>query len=134
MPDYKTKIKREEDTKLRMYKCSEDRWTIGTGHNIQDNGISQAVSDLILDEDLEVAINDAKAVISNFDDLSDTRKIVLVDMAFQMGKSRLSGFKKMIEAIEIEAWNVAVIEMLDSRYANQTPNRANRNATLMKKG
>lgn len=134
MPDYATKIRYEENEKLKMYKCSQNKWTIGVGHNIEDNGISQAVSDLMLKEDLEIAINDAKSIASNFGDLSDDRKIALVDMSFQMGKNRLSGFKNMIQAIEIEAWNVAAIETLDSRYARQTPNRANRNAKLMKKG
>lgn len=134
MPDYETKIRREEGEKLQMYKCSEGKWTIGVGYNIEDNGISQAVSNLMLKERLEIAISDAKTIIPNFYDLSEVRKIALVDMSFQMGKGRLSGFKNMIQAIEIGAWNVAAIEMLDSRYAQQTPNRANRNASLMKVG
>lgn len=134
MTDYSARIKREEDTKLRMYKCSMDRWTIGTGHNIQDNGISQAVSDLMLQEDLEVAVSDASSLISNFNALSYNRREALVDMAFQMGKSRLSGFKNMMQAIEMEAFDVAAIEMLDSRYAEQTSGRANRNANLMRVG
>lgn len=134
MVDYKKKIKREEGTSLQMYKCSMGKWTIGTGHNIENNGISQDVADLILDEDLEVAINDAKSLVSNFNDLSDNRKIVLVDMSFQMGKTRLGGFKSMIQAVEISAFNVAASELLDSRYARQTPPRANRNADLMRKG
>lgn len=134
MLDYKLKIRIEEGTRLDMYKCSQGKWTVGTGHNIEDNGISQAVADLMLDEDLAIAESDAKSLVSNFNNLSDNRKIVLVDMSFQMGKTRLSGFKRMIEAIEIGAWGVAAFEMLDSRYAEQTPNRANANAELMKKG
>jgi len=132
MPDYKTKIKDEESTRLRMYQCSEGKWTIGTGHNIEDNGISPAVSDLMLEEDLHVSIADATSLVSNFKNLPDNVKIVLVDMAFQMGKGSLSGFKKMIQAVEIKAFDVAASELLDSLYARQTPARANRNAELMR--
>lgn len=134
MTDYRTKIEAEEGKKSKIYKCSQGYLTGGIGHNLDANGLSDAVIDLMYKEDEAVAIKDAKALVSNFNDLSDNRKIVLVDMAFQMGLSRLSGFKNMIQAIEIEAWNVAAIEMLESRYARQTPNRANRNADLMKKG
>jgi len=132
MPDYKTKIKDEESTRLRMYQCSEGKWTIGTGHNIEDNGISPAVSDLMLEEDLHVSSADATSLVSNFKNLPDNVKIVLVDMAFQMGKGSLSGFKKMIQAVEIKAFDVAASELLDSLYARQTPARANRNAELMR--
>lgn len=134
MPDYKSKIESEEGYKSKPYRCSEGKLTIGIGHNLDANGLSDAVIALIFKEDEAQAINDAKALVSNFSDLSDNRKIVLVDMAFQMGKGRLSGFINMIQAIEIEAWNVAAIEMLDSRYSRQTPERAKRNADLMKKG
>lgn len=132
MIDYKAKINSEEGTRLRMYKCSENKWTVGVGHNIEDNGISPAVSDLMLEEDLEVSIADAISLVSDFSGLPDNVKIVLVDMAFQMGKGSLSGFKKMIQAVDIEAFDVAAIELLDSLYARQTPARANRNAELMR--
>lgn len=134
MTDYRTKIEAEEGRKNKLYKCSLGHVTGGIGHNFDANGLSDAVIDLIYDEDEAIAIKDAKGLVSDFYALPDNVKLVLVDMAFQMGKSRLRLFKNMFQAIEVEAWDVAAIELLDSRYARQTPNRANRNAELMKKG
>lgn len=134
MTDYRTKLESEEGLRLKPYKCSEGKLTIGIGHNLDANGISLAVANLIYKEDEARAIKDAKSLVSNFNDLSDDRKTALVDMAFQMGKTRLRGFKNMIQAVEIGAFDVAAKEMLDSRYARQTPSRANRSAELMKKG
>ncbi len=134
MIDYKEKIESEEGYRRLPYRCSEGKLTIGIGHNLDANGLSDAVINLIFEEDEARAIKDAKSLVSNFDGLSDNRKIALVDMAFQMGKGRLKGFKNMIQAVEIEAWDVAAIEMLDSKWARQTPNRAGRNADLMRKG
>ena len=57
---------------------------------------------------------------------------VLVDMAYNLGVPRLMGFEKMLAAIERMDWKAAAAEVLDSRYARQVPNRAERNALLLR--
>jgi len=47
-------------------------------------------------------------------------------MAFQLGQRGLSKFKNMNSAIERKEWVEAAVEMMDSRWAGQTPNRATR--------
>ena len=49
---------------------------------------------------------------------------VLVEMSYQMGLSGVSKFKKALHAMQMLQWNVAADELLDSRWAKQTPNRA----------
>ncbi len=132
MANYKEKIKAEEGVELKLYKCSGDKWTIGYGHNIEDRGISPAVADFILGEDIRIALDDVESLVDDFKALPDNIKLVLVDMSFQMGKPSLSCFKLMLKAIEVKAWDVAATELLDSLYARQTPARANRNADLMR--
>ena len=51
---------------------------------------------------------------------------VLVEMAYQMGLTGLNGFVKMLTAIELGDYETAAFEGLDSKWAKQTPNRANR--------
>ena len=47
-------------------------------------------------------------------------------MMFNMGRPRLSKFKKMNEAITNEDWIEASVQMEDSRWYNQVTNRAKR--------
>lgn len=37
----------EEGLRVKPYKCTADRWTIGYGRNLQDNGISQQEAELL---------------------------------------------------------------------------------------
>lgn len=132
MTDYRTTLIADEGLRLDMYKCSGDKWTIGVGHNLEAKPISRKAAMVILDDDISDAERDAKTLVSDFNGLSDNVKIVLVSMVFQMGKRGVSNFKNMLQAIEIGAFDVASIEMLDSRWAKQTPNRAKRLAERMK--
>ena len=47
-------------------------------------------------------------------------------MCFNMGAPRLSGFKKFIAGVNAGDWNTAAVEMMDSRWARQVGNRAER--------
>lgn len=134
MPDYRTHLEFEEGLRLKPYKCSEGFTTIGIGHNLDAKGISNAVADLMYKEDEREAIGQAKRLVDDFNALSDNRKIVLVSMVFQMGYNGVTRFKNMIQAINIGAYDVAAIEMLDSRWASQTPERTNRLSTMMENG
>jgi lysozyme len=129
----KDMISEHEGKRLDMYQDSENIWTVGVGHNIQERGISEAVCSLMLEEDIEEAINDADT-FRWFEDLNDPRRAVIVDMVFNMGLTRFSGFKKTIQFIENELYNSAGIEMLDSKWANQVGRRAIRLSEIMKTG
>jgi len=122
----------DEGKKLELYKCSGGFFTIGIGHNLEAKGISEAVCALMLEEDRNEAIEGAKALVSQFDELPDNVKIVLSSMVFQMGKQGVSQFVNMIRAVEMGDYETASIEMLDSLWASQTPNRANKLSRMMK--
>ena len=51
-------------------------------------------------------------------------KGVLIEMAYQMGLNGLATFKKFIRALKRQDYRRASKEMIDSRWANQTPGRA----------
>lgn len=65
---------------------------------------------------------------------SQPRQDILTSMAYQMGVSGLSEFHHMLEAICNQDWNEAAAQMLDSTWAKQTPERANRHADVMRSG
>jgi lysozyme len=65
-------------------------------------------------------------------DIDDLAKEIIVEMIFQLGKTGVSKFKNMWKALSELNYVGASFEMLDSRWAKQTPNRANGMANLMK--
>lgn len=127
-------IEADEGRRNKPYKDSLGILTIGVGRNLEDRGLRDSEIDLMLTNDIAEAVEVAKRLFKSFERLSDTRKAVLVNMAFQMGETRLAGFKGVREAVEAQAWAQAAAAMLDSRWATQTPKRAARLAEQMRQG
>jgi len=129
----KDMITEHEGKVLELYQDSEGIYTIGVGHNLESKGISEAVCDLMLEEDINEAIDDADT-FRWFEDLTDPRRAVVVDMIFNLGLTRFSGFKKTIQFLENGLYQSAAKEMLDSRWANQVGRRAIRLSEIMRTG
>jgi lysozyme len=76
----------------------------------------------------------ASSIKDAYQNCDEVRKAVLVSMAYQMGVDGLSCFKKTIKFIEDGLFDCAAMEMLESRWADQTPERAERHADMMHSG
>lgn len=123
-------LKRHEGLRLHPYKCPADRWTIGYGRNLEDNGISEEEAETLLANDADRVIHSLQSIPS-FNALSVQRQAVLANMAFQMGFASVMRFKNMWAAVEKQDYKTAAAEMLNSRWAGQTPNRASELARIM---
>lgn len=115
------------------YEDSVGVQTVGIGFNLEE-GFTLAECKAVLMLRQEKFINELRAHIPAFMDVCQIRKIVLIDMAYNLGIVRLSGFKKMLAALDRGDYKLAADEMLDSRYAAQTKGRARRNAFMMRTG
>lgn len=128
-------IKLDEGERLVAYKDSLGIPTIGVGHTkgvkMGDTCTKQQSYEW-LKEDVEQALKDARAVCSSFDELSDPRKGVIVNMAFNLGRTKLSGFKNTLRLINQGNYEQAAKNMLLSLWAVQVGERANRLAYRMK--
>jgi lysozyme len=129
----KAQIKVDEGVRFKVYRDSLGIETVGVGRNIRDKGLSMQEVDLLLDNDLTDAERDARAIFPTFDKLSDIRKAVLLNMSFNMGRERLSKFKKLRAAVQDEDWAEAARQMLLSTWASQVGARATRLAQQMEK-
>lgn len=131
------RLHKEEGYENFPYSCTKGKTTIGVGHNLTDRGLSSRIIDLILEEDVDQAHEDATAWLGEdtFNRLTDVRKLVVVDMSFQLGLTSLRKFKNTRKAIIEENWSKAKEEMLDSVwYREDTPDRAAALAELMERG
>ena len=128
-------IIKHEGLRLRMYKdnATPPRWTIGYGHNIEDNGISKKAADLILADDLAAARHDCTR-LSWFEDLDENRQLVIINMVFNMGLPTFKQFKRTIHFLDMGMFPEASEEMLDSKWADQVGTRADELSEIMRTG
>lgn len=131
-----SQLSTDEGRKRRIYldTASPPKWTGGVGRNLTDNGFSEDEIDLMLSNDIIHATSTARSLVPGFDQLSDVRQEVLVNMAFNLGYSRLAGFKMMLAAVNSSSWDDAASQMLNSKWADQVGARATRLAFAMRTG
>ena len=127
-------LKRDEGVELKAYQDTVGIWTIGIGRNLQDVGVSMAEAEFLLATDIDVAVSELQRTFDWFEDLSDARQRVCVNMCFNLGLTRLLGFKKFLAAMEEGDWETAGVEMLDSKWARQVGARSTRLKDLLVEG
>lgn len=124
----------DEGCKPKPYTDTVGKLTVGVGRNLDDVGLRPDEIDYLLGNDVTVATATARRLFPSFEGLSDARKAVLVNMAFNLGEARLGAFKRFRDAVEAKAWPQAAAEMLDSTWAKQVGQRAVRLAKAMEAG
>jgi lysozyme len=133
---YKKMTKTFEGLRLKPYKCTAGKLTIGYGRNLDDVGISQAEADMMFERDFAQAEAETRRLCKAFnidcESLIEQRFYVLTDMMFNMGYDRLSKFKRMLTALSKGQYDTAADEMIDSSWAIQVGNRAQKLALLMR--
>jgi lysozyme len=129
----KERIKRHEGCVLTPYKDSLGVLTVGYGRNLEAVPFSQNEVELMLENDLKKAERLASS-FAVYDSLSETRKGVLIEMVYQMGRAGVFKFKKFLAAAAAKDWQAAHDEMLDSQWAKQTPKRAKELAEIFLNG
>ena len=70
---------------------------------------------------------------SNFNDIPEEAQLILANMMFNLGRPRLSKFVNLKLAVDSEDWMEASVQMMDSKWARQVPNRAERLCSRMEK-
>jgi len=126
-------IKKHEGYVGIVYKDSLGIDTIGYGFAIKDLELDADICDIILERKLSTLIDRINNKFSWYNYMPPEIKDVIVEMCYQMGVYGFSCFKKTIAYLQDKKWEEASIEMLDSRWAEQTPNRAKEMSKRVKK-
>jgi len=126
----------DEGCKEEIYLCSEGHPTFGIGHLIvrgdpefgKELGTSVPFSRVkeVFEEDVATCISDCTRIFKGWDEYPEEAQRCFANMCFQLGRPRLSQFKKSIAFAEAGEWDAVAVEILDSRWSKQTPNRAKR--------
>jgi lysozyme len=125
---------RDEGVRLKPYRCTAGKLTIGVGRNIDDRGITNAEAMYLLNNDVAICESELTAVLPNWRELSDTRQRVMLNMVFNLGRDRLSKFTKFIGCMKLGDFEGAAKEMMDSAWAAQVGQRAVRLRDMMLRG
>lgn len=118
-----TQLKRHEGRRLRPYRDTVGKLTIGYGRNLDDNGITEEEAELLLVNDVRTSISELER-FTWFAELNSARQGVLINMHFNIGLPSLLSFRKMIQAIKDKNYHEAAEQMLDSKWARQVGVRA----------
>ena len=118
------RIKHHEGFRSKAYRCTENELTIGYGFAIKDLELDEDIAEMILMRKLDSLMNRIQKTFNWWRSAEDEVKNVVVEMCYQLGLSGFSKFKKTIDHLENKRYGKASAEMLDSRWAKQTPNRA----------
>jgi len=134
METLRARIMRHEGMRLKPYKDSVGKLTIGCGRNLDDVGISEAEANMMLDNDILKA---RRAITENMlwaTQMDNARYGVLLEMVFQIGIGGVLKFKNTLAAMKRGDYTAAAAGMLDSLWAKQTPARATELAKIMATG
>jgi len=123
-------VKKHEGYRNKVYLDTLGKRTVGVGHLCvedfwEDNKeYEEKFLMTILKHDLQTAIKGADRVLVECPVLDDLAEEIIIEMVFQLGETGVSKFKNMLKALKVPDYQTAAIEMLDSKWAKQTPERA----------
>lgn len=113
------KLRLDEGTRFKLYKCSAGKWTIGIGRNLSDRGISEDEKELMFSNDIAECLDDLPVIFPGFNKFSKARQGAFLNMRFQMGATRFRKFKLMIRAANNGAWMEVIVQAKNSKWFRQ---------------
>lgn len=134
LADLKADLIRDEGLKLKPYKDTVGKTTIGCGRNLDDMGITEPEAHFLLETDIVRCMAELDGLWPWWRKMSEARQRALCNMAFNLGISRLMGFKNMIAALRAGDYAKASHEAFQSHWSGQVGARADRICKLILEG
>jgi lysozyme len=133
-------VKKHEGYRNKVYLDTLGKRTVGVGHLCvedfweDDKEYEESFLMEILQKDLQEAIRGAKELMDEHGcaDIDERAEEIIIEMVFQLGRTGVKKFRNMWKALSEHNYIGASFEMLDSKWAKQTPNRAKDMADQMK--
>ena len=127
-----------EGVKPEVYDDSEGNRTIGIGFNLEEpsnrkkaEALGLNVQDMLSGKKV-LSDKDANAFLPRAGRQPPVVQKVLIDMAFNLGLTKLNKFVEMRKALLKGDYNKAADEMIDSKWYNQVGNRSKTLVDMMR--
>ena len=115
---------KHEGLRLKHYECTAGDITIGVGRNLESMGLSEDEVYYLLANDIRRCEQELTKAFDWFTHLDSVRQDAMMDMCFNLGMSRLRGFRDALREMSLSNYEAASIEFLDSNWAEQVGQRA----------
>ncbi|UCR75307.1 lysozyme R [Alcaligenes phage vB_Af_QDWS535] len=135
--DMLRELRRDEGVVPYAYQDSLGYWTIGVGRLIdkrKGGRLTDTEMDYLLGNDIMEKEAELDKALPWWRNMTPARQRVLLNMCFNLGLTKLLGFKNTLKAMESGDYQKAAAGMLDSLWARQVGQRAQRLATMMRNG
>lgn len=127
-------LRLHEGTRRKPYRDTVGKLTVGVGRNLDDKGLRDDEIALMLTNDIKECEADLDRALPWWRTLNAPRQHVLLDMCFNLGLTKLLGFKNTLKYIQQGNWAQAKANMLQSLWARQVGSRAVRLGQMMEQG
>ena len=131
---FKKQLILHEDIRLKPYRDTRGKLTIGVGRNLDDRGITLDEAMYLLGHDIQDHTAPLDVHLPWWRSMNDVRQRVLADMCFNMGITGLLQFRNTLAAMENGSYARAAEGMRASRWYGQTKSRAIRLVKMMETG
>ena len=122
----------DEGLRHRLYKCSAGKMTIGIGYNIEEHGLPSSIIEELFEKSVADARTDLDRALPWWTSQPEQVQRGMLNMVFNLGIGRFLKFERMIGALGSGAYTLAATEALDSKWARQVGERAERIAKLFR--
>jgi len=129
----RSQLERHEGLRLKPYRDTVGKLTVGYGRNLDDVGVSRDEADFMLDNDID-KVERKLFTIEEYQALNPVRQTVICNMAFNLGFAGLMKFRGMWSGLARHDYEAAAREMLDSKWARQVGYRAQELSEIMRAG
>ena len=110
---------------LIRYHEEEYGWSVGT--DVDERRVQE-----VFEQDVQTVLSDCEKLYDDFYKLPEEAQLIIANMMFNMGYTRLSKFRGMKRGVDSRNWEEAADEMVDSRWYTQVTNRADRLVVRMR--
>lgn len=117
-------IKLHEGLRLKPYKDIFNYTTIGYGRNLDTNGISKEEAEILLNNDINNIIKTLNKY-KWYNDINIKAQDIVIEMTYNLGITSFLNFKNFIEYLRQKNYTLAGLEMINSKWHKQLPQRSN---------
>lgn len=124
----------DEGVRSKPYRDTVGKLTVGVGRNLDDRGLSPDEIDYLLMNDVKLVEAELDRSLPWWRKMTDARQEVLANMCFNLGISRLLGFKNTLAYMAAGRYDAAAEGMKESLWYRQVGDRAARLVKMMREG
>lgn len=122
----------DEGLRLKPYRCTAGKLSIGVGRNLDDRGITEDEALVLLQNDIKSFWGQLVVSLPWVMSAPEPVQEALLNMCFNLGLAGLLGFRQTLGLIQAGRYVEAAAAMLASKWAGQVGARAERLATMVR--